>query len=82
MDTFQTLRELISEKFDKDINQITLDASFESLNIDSLDAFDIIFDAEEAFGIKIPNAEVSLKSIGDVVALIDKLRLEQAKSAS
>ena len=82
MDTFQTLRALISEKFDKDINQITLDASFESLNIDSLDAFDIIFDAEEAFGIKIPNAEVSLKSIGDVVALIDKLRLEQAKNAS
>lgn len=79
MDTFNTLQEIISSKFDKPIGEITMDATFESLEIDSLDTFDIIFDAEEKFGIKVPNDEVDIKTIADVVQLLDRLRAEQAK---
>lgn len=79
MDTFKTLQDIISNKFDKPVDEITLDATFESLEIDSLDTFDIIFDAEEKFGIKVPNDEVDIKTVSDVVELLDRLRAEQAK---
>lgn len=79
MDTFETLRDIIATKFEKTADEITLDSTFESLEIDSLDTFDIIFDAEEKFGIKVPNEEVAISSVRDVVTLIDRLRAEQAK---
>lgn len=79
MDTFETLRAIIADKFEKTADEVTLDATFESLDIDSLDTFDIIFEAEEKFGIKVPNEQVDIKTVQDVVNLIDRLRAEQAK---
>ena len=79
MDTLETLRQIIADKFEKDLATITPDATFETLEIDSLDTFDIIFEAEEKFGIKVPNEEVSIKTVQDVVDLIDRLRAAQAK---
>lgn len=74
MDTFETLRDIIANKFEKDPAIVTPDATFETLEIDSLDTFDIIFEAEEKFGIKVPNEEVAIKTVQDVVDLIDRLR--------
>lgn len=79
MDTFEALRAIIADKFEKTADEVTLDATFESLDIDSLDTFDIIFEAEEKFGIKVPNEQVDIKTVQDVVNLIDRLRTEQAK---
>lgn len=79
MDTFETLREIIVDKFDMDASKITLDATLETLELDSLDTFDIIFEAEEKFGIKVPNDQVEIKTVQDVVNLIDRLRKEQGK---
>lgn len=79
MDTFETLRDIIANKFEKPVDEITLESTFESLEIDSLDTFDIIFEAEEKFGIKVPNEEVAIVTVQDVVTLIDRLRTEQAK---
>lgn len=79
MDTFETLRDIIATKFEKDPASITPDATFATLDIDSLDTFDIIFDAEEKFGIKVPNEQVAIITVQDVVDLIDRLRAAQAK---
>jgi acyl carrier protein len=78
MDTFETLRQIIADKFEKDPAEITPEATFETLGIDSLDTFDIIFEAEEKFGIKVPNEEVAIQTVQDVINLIDKLRAAQA----
>jgi acyl carrier protein len=79
LDTFETLRDIIATKFEKAADDITPESTFESLEIDSLDTFDIIFEAEEKFGIKVPNEEVAIKTVQDVVTLIDRLRGEQTK---
>jgi acyl carrier protein len=79
LDTFETLRTIITTKFEKDAAEITPESTFESLEIDSLDTFDIIFEAEDKFGIKVPNEEVNIKTVQDVVNLIDRLRAEQVK---
>jgi acyl carrier protein len=60
---------------------ITLDTTFEELNIDSLDKINISFEVEEAFDIAIPDDALgSLKTVGDVVRGVDQL--VAAKSAS
>ena len=79
LDTFETLSTMIAEKFEKSAEEVTPDATLESLGIDSLDTFDIIFEAEEKFGIRVSNEQLDIKTIQDVVNLIDRLRSEQAK---
>lgn len=77
LDTFETLRAIIQEKFEMDAAAIQPDTILEDLGIDSLHAFDIIFEVEEKFDIQVPNPQVPIKTIQDVVDLIDKAR--QAK---
>ena len=79
LDTLETLRDIIVRKFEKTAEDITLESTLESLEIDSLDTFDIIFEAEEKFGIVVSNDEVAIKTVQDVVSLIDRLRAEQGK---
>ena len=53
---------------------ISLTSSFDSLAIDSLDKINISFEVEEAFDIEIPDDALgSLKTVGDVVAGVEKL---------
>ena len=48
---------------------ISLDSTFDSLAIDSLDKINISFEVEEAFDIEIPDDALgSLKNVGDVVS--------------
>lgn len=77
LETFEVLKGIIVEKFDKNPDDITLDSTLETLEIDSLDVFDIIFEAEEKFDITVPNEEVAVNKVGDVVALIDRIRAEK-----
>ena len=80
MDTFATLRDILVENFEKDAGSITPDATLETLEIDSLETFELIFEAEEKFGIKVPNEKIDIKTVQDVVTLIDGLRNAQGKN--
>jgi acyl carrier protein len=65
------------------VDSITLDTTFEELNIDSLDKINISFEVEEAFDIAIPdNALGSLKSVGDVVRGVEQLVAAKETSGS
>lgn len=77
MDTFETLKEIIVDKFEKNPDDITLDSTLETLEIDSLDVFDILFEAEEKFDITVPNDDAAVTKVSDVVALIDRIRAEK-----
>lgn len=65
------------EKFEKNPADITLDSTLETLEIDSLDVFDIIFEAEDKFEITVPNEDMTINTVGDVVSLIDRIRAEK-----
>ena len=59
---------------------ISLDSTFDSLAIDSLDKINISFEVEEAFDIEIPDDALgSLKTVGDVVTGVSKIRSASAK---
>jgi acyl carrier protein len=60
---------------------VTIDSDFQSLNIDSMDAVEILFALENEFDINIPDDDVrSVKNIRDMVTGV--ARLVEAKNAS
>lgn len=80
MDILTTLREMIADKFEVPADAIVPEATLETLGLDSLAVFDLIFDIESAFGIRIENDQVRVATVGDVVALVERLRQEQGKT--
>ncbi|MEG0702854.1 MAG: acyl carrier protein [Christensenella sp.] len=67
---YDKIAAIISEKMDIDVEEITMDATFESLKIDSLDMVEIVMDIEEEFDISVEEAE-NLKSVADLVKYIE-----------
>ena len=66
---YEKIAGIISEKMDIDVEEISMDSSFESLKIDSLDMVEIVMDIEEEFDISIEEAE-NLKTVSDLVEFI------------
>jgi len=77
MDTWQRIKKIVLEKIDMQEDMLTPDATLEGLGLDSLDKVELMFSLEEEFKIKIPDREVTIVTIQDVVNVIDKLAAEQ-----
>ena len=71
MNTFDKIRDLISKYKSIDIESIKLESTLEELDLDSLDMFQIIFEAEEAFDIEIDHLDDEIKTIQDIVNLLE-----------
>ena len=67
---YEKIAEIISDKMDIDADEITMDSTFESLKIDSLDMVEIVMDIEEEFDVSVEDAE-HLKSVADLVKYIE-----------
>ncbi len=68
------IAELVNEETGLPTESVELDKSFtEDLDIDSLSMTSIVVQAEDKFGVKIPDDEVkNLKTVGDAVAFIER----------
>lgn len=67
---FEKVKEIIVDQLGLDSEEITMETTFEELGVDSLDLFQIVIEIEEAFNIRIENAE-EIKSIKDAVEFIE-----------
>lgn len=65
------VKEIMMENLSIEEESITLEITFESLEIDSLDVFQLVMEVEEAFGIQIENPE-NMKTIKDLVNYIEE----------
>jgi len=79
--TFDIVKEMIAKKLEVDAASIKPESTLTDVGLDSLDTFDIIFDAEDKFGIKVPNDQVNVSTIQDVVDLFDKLLAEKSAAS-
>jgi acyl carrier protein len=62
------------------LEAVTIDSEFQALNIDSMDAVEILFALEGEFDINIPDEEVrTVKNVRDMVAGV--VRIVEAKNA-
>lgn len=56
-----------------DISAITTASGFEELGLDSMDTIQLLFDAEDAFGISFDSDEAkALRTVGDIIDYISK----------
>ena len=70
--TFEKTAELIAENKDMDLSNITMETSFDDMELDSLDVIEVVMAIEEAFGITLEIDE-NIKTVGDLVDLVDSL---------
>ena len=70
MSTFEKVAQLLAEYKDLDINTITMDTTFTSLNLDSLDIAEMVMNIEDEMNITLELDE-NMKTISDIVAAID-----------
>jgi acyl carrier protein len=68
------LAEIVNEETGLETSSVELDKSFtDDLDIDSLSMMTIVVNAEEKFGVRIPDDDVKgLSTVGDAVSYISK----------
>jgi len=71
--TFEKVAKLIAENKDMDIADITMTSTFEELGLDSLDTVELVMVFEEEFNISIEMEGEELKTVAELVTLIEKL---------
>lgn len=72
MSTLDTIKGILVENLDINPDLVTEEATFESLNIDSLDLVELICALEDALDIDFGEPE-GLKNLGDVIKHIESL---------
>jgi len=64
-------------------DSITLTSKFEDLNVDSLDATEILFELEDELDVDIPNDQArEMRDVGQVVAGLEKLLASKGNSTA
>ena len=71
MEVNKKVQEIIVEELGKDAEEVTLTTTFEDLDADSLDLFQVISEIEDAFDIQI-DTEEGLTTVGDLVAYVEE----------
>ena len=66
--------EFIASKVDNvDASTITTASKFDELGLDSMDTIQLLFDAEDTFGVTFDGEEVkTLRSVGDIITYISE----------
>lgn len=72
MATLDIIKEVLESNLDIDPENVTEDATFEDLGIDSLDMVELICDLEEKCSVDFGEPE-GLTTVGDLVEYIDNL---------
>ena len=71
MAVFEKVQEIIVEELGKDAEQVKVETTFDELDADSLDVFQVISEIEDAFDIQIETEE-GLNTVGDLVAYVEE----------
>ena len=68
---FEEIREVICEQLGIEKNEVSLETTFEDLQADSLDLFQIVIELEVKYNIQIEDVE-GLKNVKDVVDYVEE----------
>ena len=79
MNTLERIQKLFLRDFDFPEERLRPEATIESIGLDSLDKIEFLFALEKEFKVRIPDREVKLNSLQDVVTVVERLVQEQHK---
>ena len=73
MDTIEKIRKIFKDKLDANPEDVKPEKGLADLGLDSLDMYEMIYEIETEFGVKIPDTEVAnLTTVGDLISFIEK----------
>ena len=70
---FEAIAELVAERVEKDVSEITPESSFKELGIDSLDTVELLRNLEDKIGVEVELTQ-KVETVGDLVAFIESKR--------
>ncbi|MEQ9764830.1 MULTISPECIES: acyl carrier protein [Streptococcus] len=70
MAVFDKVQEIIIEELGKEAEEVKMETTFDDLDADSLDVFQVISEIEDEFDIQIETEE-GLNTVGDLVAYVE-----------
>lgn len=73
----ERLKKLFVANFEFDEAALTPEATMDGLGLDSLDKIEFMFAIEEEFGIKMPDRDVKIVTIQDMIDIINRLVSEK-----
>ncbi|MEO8137570.1 MAG: phosphopantetheine-binding protein [Betaproteobacteria bacterium] len=82
MTTLESLQKLLAEKFDLPASQLQPESELDKIGLDSLAIIEFMFTIEDEFKIKMPDERVEIKTVQDIVAVVDRLVAEQDGKAA
>lgn len=71
MAVFDKVQEIIVEELGKEVEEVKMETTFDDLDADSLDVFQVISEIEDEFDIQIETEE-GLNTVGDLVAYVEE----------
>ena len=71
MAVFEKVQEIIVEELGRDAEEVKVETTFDELDADSLDVFQVISEIEDEFDIQIETEE-GLNTVGDLVAYVEE----------
>lgn len=75
---FEKVAELIAANNDIPVDTITMDSTFEELNMDSLDGLNLVNDLENEYSISIPNdVAMQIRSVRQIVENLQRYVIPQ-----
>jgi acyl carrier protein len=82
MSTFDRLVRILADEHKLAIDALQPDARLDELGIDSLSVMELLFKIEDEFNIRVPNEQVPLRTVQDVVSYVDNLIAQQADAVT
>lgn len=76
MTTLEQIQQIFAKRFALPVERVRPESSLESLQVDSLDALEVLFEIEDVFHIRIPDDAAKkkpLNTVQDIVNLVDSL---------
>ena len=77
MSSLPTIQNLMVQHFDLKIEDLTPDATLDSLGLDSLSIAEFMFHLEDELHIKMPDERIEIKTLQDVVNFVDRVVASQ-----
>jgi acyl carrier protein len=78
MDSIDLIREFLKDRLGADPDKVVPEAQLEELGVDSLMMLELMFEFEDRFAITLDKNMQSPKTVGEMVAVMDRLRAGQA----
>ena len=68
---FEAIAELVAERVEKDVPEITMDSKFQDLGIDSLDTVEMVMELEDRLGFEL-DLDRKVATVGELVAFAEE----------